>query len=455
MAKNKFNKIHLTWILPLIGILIFIGLAVAFKPLQQTTYFNDGNLGIVKTTVIQHNWFSKLWLPFQQAVVFAQEEVNLDDTVQFRDEYLIPFEQLLPGEYITQFEVIIQEDLPVIYGPCRIGYDDCPDGYTCDGNCVPVFSQSIAWGMFSQPYDFYNQPSSGLWITHEWIAHILGTFSARTVYTISTCDIDWLGNIDNCASIFPFKTIVEYSDNTVTVIDSVATTPICNLEPKDREEEDFAITIDNGVAYKTTYEIPNADCSAYITSKITHRVVCDNEYGIDGTTAPTADGAIHTCDKINVEVTDICSTNSDCTLPELCNPLTLGCSISDCSAPVVQECADGSFITLKDCVNNFQISPTVVPKCPVIDTIDPNNILLISKIWIYVEEDAKCTKINASPDINDIISYSTLASCEKANNIEPDKVDYILISIIGGILLLIVILIIVVLKVRRPIAVRY
>ena len=429
MAKNKFNKIHLTWILPLIGMLIFAGLAVAFKPLQQTTYFNDGNLGIVKTTVIQHNWFSKLWLPFQQAVVFAQEEVNLGDTVQIADEYLIPFGQLLSSEYITGYEIaIIDND----FGPINV----------------------VAYGLFTKPYDFYNQPSSGLWITTEWIGHVTGTFSAETYYYVSTCSTDWMGIplFDTCVS--SSKLFTDPSKNTVTVLDSENNIG-CNLEPKDKEEEDFAINIDNGVAYKTTYEIPNADCSAYITSKITHRVVCDNEYGIDGTTAPTADGAIHTCDKINVEVTDICSTNSDCTLPELCNPLTLGCSISDCSAPVVQECADGSFITLKDCVNNFQISPTVVPKCPVIDTIDPNNILLISKIWIYVEEDAKCTKINASPDINDIISYSTLASCEKANNIEPDKVDYILISIIGGILLLIVILIIVVLKVRRPIAVRY
>lgn len=356
--------------------LLLIGTITIFRPVQETSYFYDEDLGIVETQYKVYNKWNKWMGFFQQAVTFSPHTAELGDTISLRDEYLVFGTSTGCGIGWMQIRV---------HGPTQ-------------DTLIP----HIVFDKIALTFDSIDKTQT-ITVNH------VGTYTATTTYYETCYDIftrDPIG-CDECTGSFTSASL-----NSVIVS---APVPTCNKNPY-WSDWVHDTNINNGVYNKRIYYEVDGSCDYYETN-VEWRTTCNNGYYITGTTNNVGS------DKLSCELASIepeCTKDSDCTSQICENEI---CVDGECNADLTIECWDNSIIITKECINMRLVDTN--NECPIQDNGDidddiDNDIDDTTNDDNFVDD----TNYDFVDDTND-------------NDYTPEDEDfnYALILLIGGIII--------------------
>lgn len=285
----------------LIIILMILGMFIFNYPTTQTMYYEDNEMGLVKTQITVYNKWNKWMGVFQQLAAFQTNEAKVGDKVTVIDEYT--YDATDTGNPDTQC-FLVDIEVEVIE----------PDGNHD----------------FIGHRGYYNDPQpDGISITTEvfYTTWKEGTFTLQSNYYQSECDLNGEyceEESDNC------PVLGESGDSSLLVLPAD-----CVFNGWVNYED-----IDNGEVLKREDNCNN----------IEYKTVCVEGYQITDTEGLTEGTGQLTCEEITGEVCDI---DDDCD-GMICDVDDKVCVDYECEDNSILEknCEDGVNITTHTCEGN-------------------------------------------------------------------------------------------------------
>ncbi len=415
MAKKNRNKLFIT--LAIIWVLgaILVGL-IMVGTTKSTSYFYDEDLGVIKYEVTIREgvatWFGGL---FQQALTFADTNIEVDDTVQLDEAYTIP--PLVPNTYVTQFTFQIRRGSELIS--------------SFNGIMSPVGETAIT--------------TDGFW---SFTPDEPGVYSAYTIYQVQECSNPPILDVAAQCDPYPVDTLNSPGTNTVTVTEPVPTE--CDEQSGWTNWESHGPTSDeHGEITKRRFitigDAPDCDETEgdweYITT-------CDNGYYITGTTSSVAND-IKTCELADTGGDDDCIDDpSLCTAPQVCDQTTALCVDPSCSDGDILEvtCPDGVNVTTKECDGGVMVDKFNCDNHQINDTNQTGGTNQTGNGTGSGNDEILCWGITNSTGNMTCSSTTTTGTCGSdtfatkvicEDAIEGESNLYMIIAIVGGSLLLI------------------
>ncbi len=384
--KKKSLKVGVS-VLILILLCSIVTIVMMTKPVSETAYFYDEDLGIIETQYKVYNKWNKWMGVFQQAVTFAESEVDVGDTVSLTDEHSFGF----------------NSDTTCGWGLAIVTFT----GPTGSATISHSYSPTAA---FLQTESF----TGTLTVLNE------GTYSSSTEYF--ECIINVLtGECSGGSTQLCSGSEIDVG-GTVTAIGS----QIC-----DADNWNIIDTITGGY-------VEENDCDDV-------RTRCSTGYYVEDTQNNIASGE-HDCELIDQGGDPECTDDVGCT-NEICEDEL--CVPYECETDSIIEltCDDNSIIVTQNCVNMRLVDtgntcPDVTTNDTTTDTNDTqsNTTDTIVECWQVspiteqaVLGDGTCEQINVTASSCTGIYFTTEDECIAGE--ASGGLNYALILLISGILL--------------------
>jgi len=424
--KRSKTKIALGIGVIAIALIILSGYLISTTIQSETSLFYSEDFGMIKTKVSVASGIAKFFQLFQQAVTFSKTTANVGDEITFTDKF-------------------------VVWGlnqGCRIGdmrIDiDGPRSHSLTYN-LEVVPTAVNFKTIT-----YNT---------KFEVDEVGTYTASTIYYEADCGVFGTRDCMSTANCYQFFTQPSKNDVVVSSVPgSCDLTPTCDKDNLGSKgwSQDASNSISNGhVEVRTCYEVSGTDENCqYTLDEKEYQTICNSKYEVTGTDNKQIAEGIKTCSLIEESQNDdddTCTTNSDCTSPEICHPSTKLCVATDCDVDKTIACGGATIITMKCSNKNADENGILVPtgdtcvegKVVKIDKVDKNDTAKVTKTprqncldtagtWDDSDETCDCN--------NDEKIFDAGKGCVNKGEISL----IVWVSIIGGIAILIAIIVIVI-----------